>query len=162
MRDKIIRLSQLINRNTGFFVATAIVFFGIAIVNFQRDNLQILRDTRSAVENTETIVSKQDETLEAIKKTATDNKLLSDEKTNIIICMLQVPVELRTTNTVEDCEKQSVEQAPQPAEVAPGTQEQPSTPQAQQRPQTPPSEPQETPKDEGLIPDSIPILGGLL
>lgn len=156
------KITTTLNRNTGYLILLAIIIFGFAILGFQKSNKELLQDTNTAVTNTETIVAKQDETLQAIKQTAIDNKLLSDEKTNIIICMLQVPVAERTTDTVTNCRKQ-VETMPTTQNENTAQPTQTSNPQSQEveQPQSP-TPPQEEPVDEGLIPDRIPIIGGLL
>lgn len=79
-----------------------LIFFGAAIIGFQKDNRALLQDTKS-------IVSKQDLTLSAIEALARDTKIESKQKTDIIICMLQIPVSERTTETVANCRK-SVEE----------------------------------------------------
>ena len=138
-----------------------LIFFGLAILGFQRDNQVLLEDTGAAVENTETIVAKQDETLQAIKDTATDNKLLSDEKTNIIICMLQVPVSERTTDTVTNCKKQ-VSESPStvqvPTQTSPSPKSNTAPTQNQSQPQTTTEQPEEKPKSVVPFVDE-PILG---
>lgn len=73
-----------------------LIFFGAAIIGFQKDNQRILKGVY-------TTVSKQDETLQAIEDLAKDSKLESDEKTDIIICMLQVSIAERTPETVANC-----------------------------------------------------------
>lgn len=107
IRGIIVETSGLINRNTGWLIATAIVFFGLSIMTFQKQNQKLLEGVAETASNTKAIVSKQDETLRAIQKVAEDNRLISDQKTNIIICMLQVPVDQRTTDTLNDCRKTS-------------------------------------------------------
>lgn len=89
-----------------------LVFFGAAIIGFQQDNKRLLEDTRSTAENTEAIVDKQDETLQAIQQLALDNKLTAKQLGDTIICMLLVPVHMRTTETQEQCRQQALNTLP--------------------------------------------------
>lgn len=162
--------TNFLNRNTGFLILVAIIFFGLAILGFQRDSRRILNDTSVAVKNTEVIVSKQDETLDAIKNLAIDNRLSSDQKTNIIICMLQVPVSQRTTDTEQDCRSRA--QASTPAPQNSLTTSQNSTSQTQNKnnntnqgqggnnntPSPPDSPPQIPPRDSILPGEQPPVV----
>lgn len=151
MKYRIHQLYKLLRESMPIMIFIMLIFFGAAIVGFQKDNRQILEGIAKTGENTETIVAKQDETLEAIKDTAEDNKLLSEEKTNIIICMLQVPVGQRTTDTVANCRRQSeARQSPQASQAAP----QSSNSQASSQPVASadePSAPPEVPDNEGFV-----------
>lgn len=97
---------------TPVMVFVAIIFFGSAIIGLQQDNKRLLEDTRATVKNTEVIVEKQDEILDAIRQLSLDNKLTSKQLGDTIICMLLVPVNQRTTNTQEVCREQAVSQTP--------------------------------------------------
>lgn len=108
-------ITNALNRNTGFLILMAIIISGFFTIRFQKDNKTILDGIADTSRNTETIVAKQDQTLEAIKQTAEDNRLLSDQKTNIIICMLLVPIEQRTADIVNNCRKQAESQNSVPA-----------------------------------------------
>lgn len=77
------------------------------------------------------IVKGQNDILEAIKLQTIDNKLTSEEKTSIIICMLQVPINQRTTDVLSNCRKQAAEGGNGIAPVK-------SSPQASQAPQSSP------------------------
>lgn len=111
-----------------------LMFFGAAILGFQSDNRALLQDTKS-------IVSKQDLTLSAIEALARDTKIESKQKTDIIICMLQVPVGERTTETVANCRK-SVESRSTTESQPHATSNENSSNQAQA---TQPSSPAQTP-----------------
>lgn len=97
-----------------------LIFFGAAIIGFMKDNKVLLQDTKN-------IVAKQDETLKAIEELTKDIKIESNQKTDIIICMLQVPIAQRTADTITDC-KNSVlpENQRQTTQQTSPTQEQPS------------------------------------
>lgn len=125
-----------------------LVFFGAAIIGFQQDNRRILRDTAAAVKNTETIVSKQDETLIAIKTLALDSKLTSKQLGDTIICMLLVPVGQRTTQTQDNCRDQAQERTPASADNG-STKAQPDP--APQASITPEVSATQTPDNDGII-----------
>lgn len=95
-----------------------VIFFGAAILQFQEDNRKLLQ-------NTNEIVVKQDQTLDAIKQLAEDSKISDEISRQIITCMLLVPVEERTTNTLNNCHK-NTSQSVQSTQSA-----QPSTPPRQ-------------------------------
>lgn len=128
-----------------------LIFFGAAILGFQKDNNRLLEDTRATVRNTEVIVEKQDETLDAIRQLSLDNKLTSKQLGDTIICMLLVPVNQRTTQTQEECREQAVSQTPASNETG-STPTQPipepsSAPQSRSNSQ-PEAEPTPEPQDE--------------
>lgn len=106
-----------------------LIFFGAAIIRFQRDNQYIIRDTQATVKNTETIVVKQDETLEAIARLAADNKVSGDQLREILLCMLIVPIEQRTYDVANRCREQGLGSAAQENIDSP-----PPSPQAQTLP----------------------------
>lgn len=90
MRIRIVRFSNLINRNTGFLIVLTMVIFGFAIIDFQRDNQRILQDTHSTVDNTERLLIGQRKNTEQQAKAVQD--LLADNKrqTELIICLLAI------------------------------------------------------------------------
>lgn len=92
-------------------ILVMLIFFGAAILGFQQDNKRLLEDTRATVKNTEVIVEKQDQTLDAIRQLSLDNKLTSKQLGDTIICMLLVPVGQRTDQTQEDCKSQAISQS---------------------------------------------------
>lgn len=53
------------------------------------------------------VVKGQQQLLIAIKKTTTDNNLTTAQQSNLIICMLHVPVEQRSENVEKNCRKQA-------------------------------------------------------
>lgn len=97
----------LLKEGLPVLIFVGMLFFGTAIIGFQQDNRDLLRDTKAIAERTEEIVSKQDETLEAIEQLALDNKISGDELKDILLCMLVVPIEERTTDTQEKCRKEA-------------------------------------------------------
>lgn len=161
-------LGDTFNRNVGFILILTVIFFGFAILNLQQDNQKLLKDTQATVKNTETIVQKQDETLDAIAQLAVDNKLTSKQLGDTIICMLLIPVGQRTTDTQEQCRTQAVMQTSDTSSpVAQASPQRSSTSTSTPAPQ--PSQNQENTSQEpenqgllGLVPDDVPILGPLL
>jgi len=55
MRDSITKLSSLINRNTGYLIAVAVVVSAVSIINSEQDSHKILSDTSATIKNTERI-----------------------------------------------------------------------------------------------------------
>lgn len=71
----------------------------VMLVMFINLNSAVAKNTAS----TNHIVKSQAEILDAIKKLAVDTKLNNEQKTTTIICMLQVPIEKRTTDVLKSC-----------------------------------------------------------
>lgn len=88
------------------FKAVGLLVLIVMFVNFNLKLADSVQAARTTANSTNKIVKSQNDILNAIKKLAEDNKRTSEQKTDIIICMLQVPVNQRTTNTVEGCRKQ--------------------------------------------------------
>lgn len=92
-------------RNIGGFLYVARVLgVLILVIMFINFNSQLAAQTQ----NTREVVKSQNEILEAIKQQAIDNKLTSEEKTSIIICMLQVSIEERTTDVLNNCRDEAL------------------------------------------------------
>lgn len=85
------------------------------ILMFINFNAKVVEQTKT----TQNIVKSQNQILDAIKQLALDNKITSEQKANLIICMLQVPVAQRTTDTVENCRKQVEGQVTKPISSSP-------------------------------------------
>lgn len=75
----------------------------VLVIMFINFNTKVAEQTK----NTRDIVKSQNQILEAIKQQAIDNKLTSEQKTSIIICMLQVPISQRTTDILNNCRSQA-------------------------------------------------------
>lgn len=74
LRSGFVKVSALINRNTGWLVTTAIVFFGLANLSFQHHNRTILQNTNSAAAaasqaatDTRNILAGQSKAVQALK-----------------------------------------------------------------------------------------------
>lgn len=157
---KIHRFTLFLREVMPIMILAMLVFFGAAIIGFQQDNRRILKDTEVAVKNTETIVSKQDETLDAIKQLALDSKLTSKQLGDTIICMLLVPFSQRTAGTQDNCRAEAMTGTPASAENG-STKAQPDPEDSTTTPEpTKPTQP-DPPVDQGLIPDRVPIIGRL-
>lgn len=100
--------NQFLNRPIAVIIVLLLLFAYFAYGNyrFQNENRVLLENTNKTTQNTNDIVHGQTDILNAIKKLANDTKLDSNEKTNIIICMLQVPVSQRTNDLQAQCRKQ--------------------------------------------------------
>lgn len=101
----LVRFNAFMNRNTGWLIAFAIVFFGVANFGFQHDN-------RTLLEGISNVQKTQDQTLQAIKNVTIDTRLTAAQQTKIIICMLQVPIAERTPDTEKACRKQTAANSP--------------------------------------------------
>lgn len=190
----VVKANHFFSRPIGMLAAISLLIL-IVFVYFAIDNQRILEQIKSAADSSKqaaersvAILDKQDETLEAIRQVAIDNKITSDQKTDIIICMLQVPVNQRTSDTKENCREQAESSPPftfqssdpapavsqtessntsqrgnsQPQNTNPGQDQTPSTP----TPQTPPNEPTAVDFIEDSLNDLVDgvqdLVGGLL
>ena len=71
---------------------------------------QLAENTAELSTSTNKIVKSQTDILNAIKQVTDDTKLTAQQQTNIIICMLQVPVTERTTDLQSQCRSQAATQ----------------------------------------------------
>jgi hypothetical protein len=69
------------------------------------DTRKLAVTTSQLSASTNQIVKSQTEILNAIKKVTDDTRLTAEQQTTIIICMLQVPQQLRTTDVERSCRK---------------------------------------------------------
>lgn len=67
------------------------------------EGVEIAKANTTDIKN---ILASQTDLLNAIRQVTIDNNLTAKQQTDIIICMLQVPVEQRTTDLKENCRKQ--------------------------------------------------------
>ena len=104
----------------------------ILVIMFIRFN-SIVADNAA---DTKHIVQSQNEILNAIKRQAVDNKISSEEKTAIIICMLQVNISERTTDVLNNCRKNALAGS-NGITPAPSVQVTPVQPAQPTQPQTP-------------------------
>lgn len=66
-------------------------------------------ETHALAEKTNSIVKGQGDILQAIKQVTEDTRITASQQTSIIICMLQVPVNSRSTDLQTQCRNQSVQ-----------------------------------------------------
>lgn len=97
--------TRMLNRNTGFLILLAIVFFGFSIIGFQKDNRQLLYNTKQSVDKSNTIIKNLQSAVVELKA---DNQV----KANTIICMLQVPISQRTPDIKAKCRAQAESMLP--------------------------------------------------
>lgn len=112
MKHLFAKVYQLFVKNLVFFLLVGVWILVMLLIKFNTRVADSANSAKEAANATRQIVAKQDETLNAIRTLALDNKLLSEQKTNIIICMLQVPISERTTDTVTNCRKQAESSTP--------------------------------------------------
>lgn len=80
-------LSNTINRNTGWLIATAIVCFGLSNLAFLKDNEAIVRQIDATTENTESI-TKDTKTIITNLEQAVDDLLADNGRQTRILCRL--------------------------------------------------------------------------
>lgn len=147
---RIRQISNFLTQVMPFMILGMVIFFGLAILQFQADNRILLEQTKRSAENTEIIIKNLDQ---AVKDLKADNQ----KNTAYLNCLLAAHDvgQFETSECIDDAmspTSHSEANAPQQETTQPAPQT------------TPPSEgnPPPQPVDEGLIPDSIPIIGGLL
>lgn len=151
-----LKRSRRLNR---YFVIITLLLLGFLIW------LKI--DSTKSIGKLNNLVIGQSTTLTAIESATKANKTNSDKNGQTIICMLQVPVEQRTTDTEAKCRKQAEAQTiPAPANNAPqikgaqqnntsqGQTEKPSTPNQNSNLGQGDNKP---PDNSGIITPSVPI-----
>lgn len=79
----------------------------LLFINFNIRLGQQAADTKEIAVGTNKIVKSQGDILDAIKQVTEDTRITAAEQTSIIICMLQVPIEERTTNLQAECREQA-------------------------------------------------------
>jgi len=128
---RIHRFYVLLREAMPVMIFLMLIFFGAAIIGFQKDNQRLLRDTKNIARDTQIIVSKQDDTLKAIEQLALDNKISGQELKDILTCMLVVPINQRTPDIEANCRKQAQRNTDN------NLQQQPTSPQSTPSPSTP-------------------------
>lgn len=80
-------LSNFFNRNTGLLIASAIVFFGLSNIGFQKDNQELLSNTRNSVESNRRIAENTQTIIQDLGQ-AVDRLERGNEKQTRILCQL--------------------------------------------------------------------------
>lgn len=145
---------------------TIIVVLLILFAYFAYGNFQFQKNNQNILLGIASIQKKQDQSLQAIKDVTTDTRLTAERQTAIIICMLQVPIEQRTPNLLENCRQKSdrlpvsiIQQAAPTIAQKPSASN-PSQPSATTTPQTPASQPPASKPVEVMgIPLCVPFVG---
>lgn len=99
------RINTFLDRPIAVIITLVLLFVYFLVSNhaYQAQGRRLLESTNDNTKSTNQVVKGQSDILQAIKQLALDTKLDNNEKTNIIICMLQVPVAQRTTDLQEQC-----------------------------------------------------------
>jgi len=107
MRNKSIRfLGAMWNETIKRIPYILIILTFIAVFTAYQSYRKTAETVEISKQNTQdikTLLTRQSTILDAIKQVTTDNNITAKQQTDIIICMLQVPVEERTTDTVTGC-----------------------------------------------------------
>ena len=113
MISKIVRLSKALSkeslRRLPYVLAVLLIVGLFGIYQSYRKTSEAVRIARDNTSDIKNILTSQTGLLLAINQVAIDNKLTSDQKTNTIICMLQVEVEKRTQDVLSDCREKSIQ-----------------------------------------------------
>lgn len=80
----------------------------LMFINFNSRIADQTKGTNELALSTNKVVKGQDDILKAIRQVTEDTRITADQQTAIIICMLQVPIENRTTNLQASCRRQYV------------------------------------------------------
>lgn len=107
IRQKTVDIRVKLTRNLTIILLTLIgllIGSSMVMIAYQSADTRKLAATTSQLSaSTNQIVKSQTEILNAIKKVTDDTRLTAEQQTTIIICMLQVPQGLRTTDVEQGC-----------------------------------------------------------
>lgn len=79
----------------------------LMFISFNRQSAEQAADTKTIAASTNKVVKGQGDILAAIKAVTDDTRITAVQQTAIIICMLQVPIESRTTDLQTQCRDQA-------------------------------------------------------
>lgn len=136
-------------------LARIITIIGIGVLvmlfyNQQVDNQQKIESTRKIAENTQRISEDTQTIIKELRQSFADQKLDSQQKLDIIICMLLVLPGNRTTNTAEGCQQQVEARTPSRSQNNPQNNPRSTAPQPNTGNPQPPDEPEE-PDDPSVV-----------
>jgi hypothetical protein len=102
-----------VSRSTIFSVLDLLKFFLILVLllMFVQFNARIAmqsEETQKLTESTNKVVKSQADILTAIKQVTDDTRITAVQQTAIIICMLQVPIDERTTDLQTQCRERAM------------------------------------------------------
>lgn len=157
------RLSNLLNRNTGWLLATAIVFFGLYNVGFSKENRELIKNTRSAAQSSEQAAKDAKRAaedtkriLEAQAQAVTDLKADNAKQTDLIICILAIHGE---STAISEADEEHCRVIVNEAQHNPAYNPPQNTPQASPSAQ---ADPKDTPVPKPEIPPEPPEAPGVL
>lgn len=96
----------------GVLTFILIILLTLMFINFNVKIAENSNETKQLTMQTADLVKSQDSILAAIKQVTEDTRLTAAQQTSIIICMLQVPVEERTTDLQSQCRKSATSATP--------------------------------------------------
>lgn len=79
----------------------------LMFINFNTQIVKQTENTNKLAESTNQVVKGQGDILKAIKQVTEDTRITANQQTAIIICMLQVPIDARSTDLQAECRKQA-------------------------------------------------------
>lgn len=99
-----------ISRDTVFGFLNVVKFILVLLlflmfINFNKQIARQQENLASLAESTNSVVKSQGDILTAIQQVTSDTRTTAQEQTAIIICMLQVPIQERTTDLQKQCRK---------------------------------------------------------
>lgn len=142
----------------------------VLLLMFISFNSRIAKQTESTNEiakSTNQVVKGQGDILKAIKQVTEDTRITADQQTAIIICMLQVPIDQRTTDLQSKCRTQYQNVAPRSVSETPpsSTGNTPVSSYPQSTPQSQPTQqekPQPAAPSKPLVPRTIDNITNLI
>lgn len=135
-----------------------ILLLALMFINFNSKAAKQAEDTAKIAQSTNDVVRTQGDILEAIKQVTDDTRITAVEQTSIIICMLQVPIERRTTDLQSQCRNLAVASSDDNVAKTPGRPDDApvhSSPQNTSPAKPAPSEKPQAPAPEPSIIDRI-------
>lgn len=173
VRAFIIKVSQFMNKNTGWLICVAVVLFGLSNLAFLKDNEVIISQIKATTDNTENIAKDTKTIITNLEQAVSQLKADNREQTRILCrLILKGAVNLTPTEVVEVeriCEEQIDSANDTPSTTPPVNQPsqsplQPTTPRSNPTPQPTPNVPPapENPAEEPTGIRSIRIVDRLL
>jgi hypothetical protein len=110
MRNKLIRFGKALRyesvKRLPWIIVLLVLISGWAAWQSYSKTAEGVEIAKANTTDIKNILASQTDLLNAIRQVTIDNNLTAKQQTDIIICMLQVPVEQRTTDLKENCRKQ--------------------------------------------------------
>lgn len=99
-RAKIVPILEVVK----FFLILVLL---LMFISFNKQAAEQAASTKAIAESTNKVVKGQGDILAAIKQVTDDTRITAVQQTAIIICMLQVPIDSRTTDLQTQCRDQA-------------------------------------------------------